>query len=246
MTQQAFVINKEETAKEKVAPTETHYLLIVDASSSMTSLTESTISGVNEQINTVKDLEKQFPDQKYYMSFVHFNSSVTIEYFDKKAGDLELINNKNYLCGGMTALLDAIGTGVKRLNDTIKDKIATGEASAVVVIITDGQENSSNEFKGPQIKQMIEELQMTDRWTFTFVGANIDTIGTAQTFGINTANVMNFTADKMSNTSVYKSLTRSFSSRGSKISSGTFNSSVDFLSEEDKDVSTKNDNTDNK
>ncbi len=245
MTQQAFVINKEET-KEKVAPTETHYLLIVDASSSMNSLTESTISGVNEQINTVQDLEKQFPDQKYFMSFVHFNSSVTVEYTDKKAGDLEIINKTNYMCGGMTALLDAIGVGVRNLNNTIKDKIATGEASAVVVIITDGEENSSVEFKGDQIKKMIGELQMTDRWTFTFVGANIDTIATAQSYGINTANVMNFTADKMSNTSVYKSLTRSFSSRGSKISSGIFNSSADFLAEEDKDVSTKMDNTDNK
>ena len=36
--------------------TKTYYLLIVDSSSSMSKLTETTISGVNEQIDSIKDL----------------------------------------------------------------------------------------------------------------------------------------------------------------------------------------------
>jgi len=36
---------------------------------------------------------------------------------------------------------------------------------------------------------MIEELQATGRWTFTFVGANIDSISTARNYGIDVKSV---------------------------------------------------------
>ena len=229
----ALVVNK-----ENVLPTETHYLLIVDASSSMSPLTNSTISGVNEQIDSIKQLEKEHPEQKYNMSFLHFNNAVTVEYTHKTASDLEHISEKNYKCNGMTALLDAIGVGVRNLNEKIGDKIASGEASAVVVIITDGEENSSREFDGKKIKSMIEELQSTGRWTFTFVGANIDSISTAQNYGIDVKNVMQFSVDEISNQKVYKSMAKSLKVRAVSMDAGMYKSDS-FLSDEDKDVTTK-------
>jgi Mg-chelatase subunit ChlD len=229
----ALIINK-----ENVVPKETHYLLIVDASSSMSPLLKSTISGVNEQIETIKQLEKEHPEQKYTMSFIHFNSKVTIEYTDRKTESLNHINESNYVCSGMTALLDAIGVGVRDLNEKISDKINSGEASAVVVIITDGEENSSREFDGRKIKAMIEELQATGRWTFTFVGANIDSISTARNYGIDVKNVMQYSADVDSNSRVYASLSRSFKSRARSMDLGDYKSDT-FLSDEDKDVTSK-------
>ena len=138
----------------------------------------------------------------------------------------------------MTALLDAIGVGVKNLNEKISAKISSGEASAVVVIITDGEENSSKEFDGGKIKSMIEELQNTGRWTFTFIGANIDSISTARNYGININNVMQFSGDVNSNARVYKSMSKSFATRASSINFGEYKSDT-FLSDEDKDVTTK-------
>lgn len=229
----ALVINK-----ENVVPKETHYLLIVDASSSMSPLLKSTISGVNEQIETIKQLEKEHPEQKYTMSFIHFNSKVTIEYADRKTESLNHINESNYVCSGMTALLDAIGVGVRDLNEKISDKISSGEASAVVVIITDGEENSSREFDGRKIKNMIEELQATGRWTFTFVGANIDSISTARNYGIDVKNVMQYSADVESNSRVYASLSRSFKGRAKSMDLGDYKSDT-FLADEDKDVTSK-------
>ena len=224
--------------KETKIPKEKYYLLIVDASQSMTDLTKSTIGGVNEQIDTIKQLEKEFPDQKYHMSFMHFNSKVTIEYTNRKASLLESITDKNYRTTGMTALLDAIGVGVTNLNETIKDKIASGDASAVVVIITDGEENNSREYDITKVRSMINELQSTGKWTFTFIGANIDSIKTASSYGINTKNVVSFSGDSVSNTKVYKSMSRSFASRASSLNLGTFNSE-EFVADEDKDLTTK-------
>ncbi len=232
--QEAIVINKERV----VAPKETYYLLIVDGSSSMNHLTKSTISGVNEQIDTIKGLEKKFPDQKYSMSFVHFNSAVTVEYTNRAATSLENINENNYNCGGMTALLDAIGVSVRDLNEKIKDKVASGEASAVVVIITDGEENASREFDSKRVKSLIEELQGTERWTFTFIGANIDSVSTAKNYGIMQDNVMQFSSDINSNSRMYASVASSMNVRATSLSDNTY-SSKSFISEEDKDVTTK-------
>jgi len=230
----ALVVNK-----ENVVPKETHYLLIVDASSSMSPLTKSTISGVNEQIDSIRQLEKEFPNQKYNMSFIHFSNSVTIEYTDRQSSALEHISETNYKCSGMTALLDAIGVGVRNLNEKIGDKIASGEAAAVVVIITDGEENASREFDGLKVKSMIEELQATNRWTFTFVGANIDSISTASRYGIDVKNVMQFSGDELSNKKVYASMTKSFKSRAMAMDSGISYQADTFLSDEDKDVTSK-------
>jgi len=229
----ANVINKELTPKE------TYYLLVVDGSTSMSHLTKSTISGVNEQIDAIKNLEKEFPEQTYHMSFIHFNSTVTVEYTNRPANSLEHINESNYKCTGMTAMLDAIGVGVRDLNEKIKDKIASGEASAVVVIITDGEENSSREFDGTKIKSMIEELQKTEKWTFTFIGANIDSISTAKNYGINLDNVMQFSSDVNSNSRMYNSVATSMKLRASSISKNSYLSTDSFVIDDDKDVTSK-------
>lgn len=222
-------------------PTETHYLLIVDSSTSMSGLTKTTINGINEQIDMVKDLEKEFPDQKYFMSFIHFNSKVVTEYSSKKPSELNHINESNYTCSGMTALMDAIGEGVTDLSKQISNKIETGEATAVVVIITDGEENSSRTFNLIKIKSLIEELQLTDKWTFTFIGANIDSMSTARAYGIATNNVMQFSGDVNSNSQVYASVTKSFKSRASKLSSINFSSENlnDFVDKDDRDLTSK-------
>jgi len=229
----AIVINKEEDRMSQ-----TYYLLIVDASSSMNPLTNSTISGVNEQIDSIKQLEKEHPNQSYFMSFIHFNNVVTVEYTNRPASSLQHISEKNYKCNGMTALLDAIGVGVRNLNESISEKVESGQASAVVVIITDGEENTSMEFDGKKIKSMIEELQATGKWTFTFVGANIDSISTAKNYGISTHNVVQFSADEISNAKVYKSMSKSFKTRAMAMDSGRYDSDS-FISDEDKDITTK-------
>ncbi len=229
----AIVINKQKV------PTNTYYLLIVDSSSSMSKLAKSTISGVNEQIDSIKGIEKEFPDQKYFMDFIHFNHKITIEYVNKSPNSLEHITDNNYKCTGTTALLDAIGTGVKSLNDRISSEVESGDSSAVVVIITDGEENSSREYTGSQVKSMIEELQLSNRWTFTFIGANIDSIATAASYGINTKNVVQFSGDVNSNTRVYRTMAKSFAGRAETMASGALYDSQEFINEEDKDITTK-------
>lgn len=225
--------------KEKQAPKETYYLLIVDSSSSMSHLTQSTINGVNEQIDTIKKLQKEYKDQKYFMTFIHFNNEITVEYSNRPADRIERISEANYKCNGMTALLDALGTGIKNTDSFVKEKVNTGEASVVCVVITDGEENSSTEYNGARIKSMIKELEGTERWTFTFVGANIDVIGTATNLGFSTSNTIMFSSDVNSNDKLYKTMSKSFSTRGANISANTYSSADMNLSDADRDLTSK-------
>ncbi len=157
-------------------PNETHYVLVVDKSGSMSHLTESTITGVNEQVQTIKNLQDKYPTQSYFMTYVNFNEDVDVEFTMKKASDLEEINRSNYVANGGTALNDAIGKGIALMqsNTDLMEKIKTGEGSIVFVIITDGEENSSKEYKIDAIRENIKLLEKTDRWSFVFIGANIE------------------------------------------------------------------------
>ena len=67
----------------------------------------------------------------------------------------------------------------------------------IVVVITDGQENSSKEFTKTQIRQMIERQQQDYDWHFTFLGANQDAFAEAGDMGIQAAGVANYAANKV-------------------------------------------------
>ena len=53
----------------------------------------------------------------------------------------------------------------------------------LVTVITDGYENASQHWSGPQIKSLVEELRH-EGWTFTYIGANQDVEAVAGSMGI--------------------------------------------------------------
>ncbi len=57
-------------------------------------------------------------------------------------------------------------------------------ARVVMVIITDGQENASREFRKDQIEKMIKEKQEKLDWQFVFLSADLAAVGDALASGI--------------------------------------------------------------
>ena len=51
-----------------------HNLIILDESGSMNSIKKTILNGFNELINSVKSIEKEFPEQEHYISIISFNS----------------------------------------------------------------------------------------------------------------------------------------------------------------------------
>merc|ERR1711865_982017 len=85
---------------------------------------------------------------------------------------------------GQTALLDAIGA---TLSSTCLSP------PRVVCIVTDGCENSSQQYTRQQVNDLISSRQNAG-WTFIFLAANQDAIAVGSTLGIGGGNCATFSA----------------------------------------------------
>ncbi|MCC7233268.1 MAG: VWA domain-containing protein [Bacteroidia bacterium] len=156
-------------------------LIILDESGSMESIKNPTIRGFNELVQTIQEIERKFSDQKHFTSLVTFNSSGRKQVLWNMGTDkLKPLSNDTYQPGFGTPLYDAIGHSVIQLEKCFPRNITP---NVLVTILTDGEENASHEFSGPQIKAMIEKLKKNS-WTFTYIGANHDVEAAAQNISI--------------------------------------------------------------
>ena len=178
----------------------TYYLLILDRSGSMSDCVNETIAGYNEQLQMIKDLQLRHPEQEFYVSLTTFNHMVEHPFSEINGQKLGELTRKNYVPDGMTALLDAIGEGVMNLKARKAEEFRNDEATAVVVIMTDGHENASRLFSKDAIRNMIRELEATDNWTFSFMGTTIDAIAVATDMNIRRENALHFEKKDMKST----------------------------------------------
>ena len=167
-----------------------HNLIILDESGSMGSIKELIISGFNELVQTIKGIEKDFPEQEHFISFVTFNGmGQKTLHFMEPAAKLKMIDSSKYRPNYSTPLYDAMGVSMTKLNQALEKQT---DYNVLVTVLTDGEENASKEYNGAAIKKMVEELKQTG-WTFTYIGTDHDVESFAVNISIN--NVMKFTKD---------------------------------------------------
>jgi hypothetical protein len=143
----------------------TRVLIIQDKSSSMGSRVKETIDGYNEYISALADDDSD----KLYLTLVQFDHEYEIVENGAPIDKVEPLDRERYQVRGSTAMLDAIGRGINELRNDM-DK---GDR-AFVVIMTDGEENSSSEFSRKDINKLIDKCEEEGNWTFTFLGAGRD------------------------------------------------------------------------
>ncbi len=86
------------------------------------------------------------------------------------------VNDLKLIPRGGTPLLDAVGLAIAHVSERLQD---SRPDQVVVMIITDGQENSSREYKREQIQQMIREYETERGWKFLYLGADVDAFAEA-------------------------------------------------------------------
>jgi hypothetical protein len=171
----------------------TVYQLIVDRSGSMTGMEHQVISGYNEQLQAAQGVQSRYPDQEIVMGLRFFDHNV-----DNNVADYRLVNDLlplslyDYQVKGSTALLDAIGKSIYDIKTRFGHQITNEDTSVVMIIITDGHENASRMYTYEDIRRMVSELEATEKWSFTFMGADLDAIGASRSFGINPDNTLSF------------------------------------------------------
>jgi len=169
----------------------TEIVFILDRSGSMSGLESDTIGGFNSMIAKQKKVEGEavistvlFDDQ-----FEVLHNRVPLELVRPMTG-------KDYYVSGSTALLDAIGRGIKKIGKVQKYTPEDFRAEKVIFIITtDGMENASREYSYESIKKMVERQKEMYNWEFIFLGANIDALETAERFGIRRDRAANYHSD---------------------------------------------------
>lgn len=159
-----------------------HNLIILDESGSMESIKTTIIQGFNELVQTIQGIEKQFPEQEHFISFVSFNGlGQKLLHFMDPASKLKQIDDKTYKPDASTPLFDAMGFSINKLKQSLQGQT---DYNVLVTILTDGQENASKEFSGSDIKKLVEELKQ-NRWTFTYIGTDHDVEKIAISLSIN-------------------------------------------------------------
>jgi len=170
----------------------TLYHFVLDKSGSMGNCRETTVNGFNAQLETIKELQKEFPEQEFEVSLTIFDEHVDHVKSHEGIIKFEYLSLSRYLPIGATALLDAIGMSINQIRMANETKILNNEMSIVMVILTDGMENASREFTYHHIAGTIKALEETEKWTFTFLGADIDAIHTSKMLNIRAENVVSF------------------------------------------------------
>ena len=176
----------------------TIYHFVVDQSGSMSGSEGSTIEGFNSQINTIKNLQKEYPQNEYVVSVTYFEDEVMDIIKFAKIDEIQLLTRDTYKPGGLTALLDGVGQSIHAIKERYEREIREDMATVVMVILTDGGENASQFFHITQLAGMIKELDETGKWTFSFLGADLDAVQASANFNIRKENIISFSKRKFS------------------------------------------------
>ena len=169
----------------------TELVFILDRSGSMSGLEDDTIGG----FNSLLEKQKREPGLAY-VSTVLFNHETTVLHDRVDIQAVRPMTREDYTVRGCTALLDAVGDAIQHIGNI--HKYAREEdvpEHTLFIITTDGMENASRRHSIDKVKNMIERQKAKYGWEFLFLGANMDAVETAGTFGIAAERAVTYRAD---------------------------------------------------
>ena len=137
----------------------TAIMVVLDRSGSMQPLTKDVCGG----FDTFVAEQKKLPGEAT-LTLVQFDHEYEIVYVNKP---LDEVPPLTHIPRGSTALLDAVGRGIGELGSAL-DKQPEDErpGKVIVVIMTDGQENASQEWTREKLRKLIKEQREKYSWEF--------------------------------------------------------------------------------
>lgn len=190
--------------KECMKKNLTELVFILDRSGSMQGLESDTIGGFNSLI------EKQRKEEgECIVSTVLFDNECEVLHDRVKLENVAPMTEKEYYTRGCTALLDALGGAIHHIGNV--HKYARPEdvpEHTMFVIITDGMENASRRYSAEEVRRKIERQKERYGWEFLFLGANIDAVQTARSYGIAPGRSVNYTHDSKGTKLVYEAVSK--------------------------------------
>ncbi|MDH6343044.1 uncharacterized protein YegL [Parabacteroides sp. PFB2-12] len=199
-------------------------LIILDESGSMQSIHRESVNGLNETLQTIQSAQKAHGElQEHLVTLVFFNSNgIRTILENRPIEEVKLLKMEDFSPNACTPLFDAMGSTLSKLRYQLNKE---EKHQVLVTIITDGEENSSREYSGKMIKNMVGELKELG-WVFAYIGANQDVDKVAESMNIE--NRMCFEASPEGSRRMAQRLSRSRSGFYNRISEQLFDKDINL------------------
>lgn len=155
-----------------------HLCFIIDKSGSMYQSVNDVIGGFKK----IVDDQKAIKEGTCAVSLFTFNDVVNKDYLGV---DINEIKDLEYSPRGLTAMNDGIGTAIDEVGVWLSNMPEEERPEQnLIVIMTDGEENSSKEYSLSKVKEMIKHQESKYNWKFMYVGTDITSKKDAENLGI--------------------------------------------------------------
>jgi len=150
----------------------THVAIVLDASGSMAHIRDEALGIADAQLRACREVQAaQDPTAAqrdvFLATAVQFSTTAQTAYVDtpveRRQGAFD-----HYMCGGGTALWDATRAAIEALKSTSRLG-AGGEDAYQVLVVTDGEENSSKRTNARDLTKLIQDCESDGRWTIAFM-----------------------------------------------------------------------------
>jgi len=159
---------------KKTKKSVTHVFMIVDKSGSMELLATDVIGGFNSYVQTLA----ADTDHEYSITAVLFDTKTTPYCMGVTPDKVPAMDAHSYRPSFGTALYDAVGFTISNVSYVNpNDKV-------LVVIMTDGFENSSKEETTASINKKVKDRE-AQGWEFIYIGQGPDQWAQSQAMGMN-------------------------------------------------------------
>ncbi len=190
-------------------PNYTALLVVVDRSGSMSSIREDMVGGLSQLIAT-----QAAAPGRLTIDLWSFDDVVSNEYTMASPDEVEV----KLVPRGSTALYDAVGQSVVHFGELLEAMHEDARPGTVqVIVVTDGEENSSKEFSAADVKQLVTQQTQTYSWGFVFLGANQDAVLTGATLGFSPGSSLTYSAAPAQVAAATDALTNLISTRRSGV-----------------------------
>lgn len=198
---------RKKTSAKPAATDTLHVALVVDMSGSMGGVWDATLAGMNQYITDLQEQEGEtlFSLTAFDTVFEHWHIAEPVQQVPR-------IGKDRYSPRGMTALYDAIANTITQTEARLRAQ-EREEEKVLVVIITDGLENASQDYAlnkdgRRRLFDLVQRYEAKGNWTFSYIGADVDAYAEAAAIGVPVGNTVLASSTPGSTSAAYANMSQ--------------------------------------
>ncbi len=181
----------------------TYIKVILDRSGSMSRIREDMEGGLNQYVKEQQGLEGEA-----LFGVVQFDGGNPYNVLVKTM-PIKDVPKIKLIPRGNTPLLDCLGMTIVAVGEELNGMSEDEKPEKVLImIITDGEENSSQEYDHEKVMKMLKHQEQKYNWEFMYLGANQNAIQEGAKFGMMGSKSMSYKAGKAGVTNMFASASK--------------------------------------